>query len=540
MPYLNHIIKASSAWPHLRHLAQWMEVTTSPNKWQLIKSCDDLHQIRAERARRTKVAAIDFAPSQPNPVTELIEDPEKLQSDLDRPLSPGATRLYIVEDLSRDVIECLGYKLNIDPLFFREHINDYLWYNTRDPWVELPDLDMVSRNRPYFRLIYTQPRYFKDKQSVETANRQAGRFNVLRRLDLDTEHRSLFDEDSAIVALVRSKASLWIAPDDSPRKGTGVLLIDPSITQGYPLWRGYRPFRNSPCPFPEHEGEYDRAPGTSLFDDLLFWIQKTEAGDIDAIRESPRAMAFRMLQIICAEWLTLTRYITARLSQIEWEIEKPDFRRASTNFNTSLEKLHTWRRRLPLYRAMVADAREKLFPDAAAGAAGAARGPRDSVEQLRRDYAIVARHIEELLSRAERIAAVATAVTAIEESRRAIEQNKALGRLTYLAVIFAPLSFVSSFFSMTDNVASQAQTYWVYFCIAIPISILAFLLVDQNWTNNIQRVRGSSAKQDGKPAPPPRPRVQHRASDFLRWDQATPTAPVATTYARAPNIENGR
>lgn len=40
------------------------------------------------------------------------------------------TRLFVVEDLSRDVIEALGNHFKIDPSFFREHIVDYAWYNT--------------------------------------------------------------------------------------------------------------------------------------------------------------------------------------------------------------------------------------------------------------------------------------------------------------------------------------------------------------------------------------------------------------------------
>lgn len=40
------------------------------------------------------------------------------------------TRLFVVEDLSRNVIEALGNHFKIDPSFFREHIVDYAWYNT--------------------------------------------------------------------------------------------------------------------------------------------------------------------------------------------------------------------------------------------------------------------------------------------------------------------------------------------------------------------------------------------------------------------------
>lgn len=257
-------------------------------------------------------------------------------------------------------------------------------------------------------------------------------------------------------------------------------------------------------PVPSDHTPFAAAPTTTLFENLLFWIRQTSQHDVNAIQKNPRAMAFRALQIICAEWLTLSRYITARLGQIEWEIERPDFRiekqegKDKVDFNTSLQKLHTWRRRLPLYRDMVSETRTKLFPDN--DGPGKDAETTDCIGELRKDFGIVAGHIHDLLSRTERIAAVATAVTAIEESRRAIEQNKALGRLTYLAVIFAPLSFVSSFFSMSENVAELSQTIWIYFCVAVPISALAFLLVDKNWTDNMMGVyrKTSAAKQKVK------------------------------------------
>ncbi|KAI1808089.1 hypothetical protein F4811DRAFT_559389 [Daldinia bambusicola] len=509
-PYLKHIQESSAAWPHLRYLAQWMEVTTSPTKWQLIKDLPQqkLSKLRGDRAERTNIATVDFISGQPAPIIDYIKTPEGLKNSLGQPAIPGASRLYVVEDLSRDVVECLGSSLDIDPLFFREHINDYTWYNTRDPWVELPDLDIVSRDRPYFRLTYNQPRYFKTPESFDEAQRQAGRFNVLRRLDADDGHESPFDEKSATVALVRSKASLWIKPAKAGEQAIGVLLIDPSITEGHPLWGGYRPFKNSPTP--EDQTRYDVPPRTTLFQDLLFWIQQTSQRDIDAIENNPRAMAFRILEIICAEWLTLSRYITARLGQIEWEIESPkwfemqkqELQRESINFNMSLKKLHTWRRRLPIYSAMVADTRAKLFPDAPRRDPGTVdtsrRRERDCIDDLEKDFAIAAAHIRDLLSRTERIAAVATAVAAIEESRRALEQNRTLGRLTYLAVIFAPLSFVSSFFSMSANVADLAGTIWVYFCVAIPVSLIVYLLVDKNWSDGVQgaweRARGVGEK----------------------------------------------
>lgn len=47
-------------------------------------------------------------------------------------------RLFVVEDLSREVIETLGSKFDIDPSFFREHLVDYVWYNISKSIRQIP------------------------------------------------------------------------------------------------------------------------------------------------------------------------------------------------------------------------------------------------------------------------------------------------------------------------------------------------------------------------------------------------------------------
>jgi Mg2+ and Co2+ transporter CorA len=55
---------------------------------------------------------------------------------------------------------------------------------------------------------------------------------------------------------------------------------------------------------------------------------------------------------------------------------------------------------------------------------------------------------------------VATAMIRIEESQRAMDQNRNFARLTYLAVVFVPLQFVTGFFSMTPDL-EQLKTMFL-------------------------------------------------------------------------------
>jgi hypothetical protein len=162
-PYLKHLKDVSQGWPHLSYLASWMEVTTSPVKWRHLPASN-----RDMRAERTRVAVIDF-PKDGNgkPRRNSINSIDELRDLFEDPgfnHNPDHARLFVLEDLSRDVIEVFGSRYDVDPLFWRGHISDYLWFNTRDPWVELDDLPHVTRSRNFFNFRYIHPRYFRNRE----------------------------------------------------------------------------------------------------------------------------------------------------------------------------------------------------------------------------------------------------------------------------------------------------------------------------------------------------------------------------------------
>ena len=81
-----------------------------------------------KRASRTKVAMLTFGPdahvhrvdfSDINNLSTALNEPRNSHDDVH-------ARLFVVEDLSRDVIEALGARFDVDPLFFRGHISDYM------------------------------------------------------------------------------------------------------------------------------------------------------------------------------------------------------------------------------------------------------------------------------------------------------------------------------------------------------------------------------------------------------------------------------
>lgn len=132
---------------------------TFPYKWKFLSE-DDIET----RAKLTRVAMVDLFPDK-EPTRVDFQKSDKLTQLLRHDSfnhNPEHARIFIVEDLSRDVIEAFGAQYDIDPLFFRAHVSDYLWYNTRDPWAELQDLSHISQEYVHSSSIYTSQPNFSD------------------------------------------------------------------------------------------------------------------------------------------------------------------------------------------------------------------------------------------------------------------------------------------------------------------------------------------------------------------------------------------
>lgn len=212
---MRYLESLAQGWPHVSYLADFMKVTTAPPMQKFLNDKD-----KREKASRTKVAMLTFEPNAPvhrvnfssiQDLSTTLNGPQSTHDDV-------YARLFVVEDLSRDVIEALGARFDVDPLFFRGHISDYIWHNTRDPWVELPDLDITSRKRPFSHVRYVHTRYFRDEESLRRAKWEAGGFNILRRVDKDDNWVPGVDIPNSDVGLVRSKTSLWIRPNKPGEK----------------------------------------------------------------------------------------------------------------------------------------------------------------------------------------------------------------------------------------------------------------------------------------------------------------------------------
>ncbi|KAI0460645.1 hypothetical protein F5B21DRAFT_452593 [Xylaria acuta] len=527
-PYLDWVKKLSeSGWIHLRPLTDFMFVGATPQRWgdldpdqgpdkeKELTSGDEITRRKNERERRfekTNVCVLDYTPNEVK--KESFTSARDLKTSLDERITDEVEfRLYVVEDLSRDVIEALGQKYKIEPDFFRAHIMDFAWYNVRDRWRNPPLLDIVSRHQNWMQLRYVTARYFdaneknsgKEKSSFTEAAEEAASFNIFRRVDDDLSNKSYWDKAGAIVGLARSRATFWLQPS-SPRQSTavGILLLDPTVTKGVPLWRGRRTLWSTP--------EYGQTPPSgppqqdNLFDHFVFWAQQANLYPnctTDHYSKAHVPMQV-LLHFVCSEWLTMSDYIKARLNQLDWEIVKPEFfGRGKKGVNDMLEKLHMWRRLVPLYREMVSETIRHVdqFSGRIQVPMTSCRSTDDGQHMLINHYKLDLVHVksqlEEYQNRIDQITSVVTAVISIDNSRRGLQNNRNIGRLTWLATFFIPLSLVAGILSMQSNVSDiDRNTFVVYFATSLPLGIVIAvaaltLSLSRSLTRHLVKLKGA-------------------------------------------------
>jgi hypothetical protein len=240
-----------------------MQVSTTPLRWNYFvdggKWSGEKPNNRQERAARTNVTRLDYLASgdldkktyetsaqfraaldeqlretrqaqetnptqeaNPNQETNPTQEANPAQESKKSPEKDNKQRkfrLFVVEDLSRDVIEMLGAHYDIEPTFFRDQIFDYAWYNTRDRWMDPPRLNIVAKRERWLQIRFATSRYFKTPGDFVEGFNQFESFNVYRRPEDDLNNRGVWDANGAIVGLSRTRAAFWLGNADGHAEG---------------------------------------------------------------------------------------------------------------------------------------------------------------------------------------------------------------------------------------------------------------------------------------------------------------------------------
>jgi Mg2+ and Co2+ transporter CorA len=234
-----------------------------------------------------------------------------------------------------------------------------------------------------------------------------------------------------------------------------------------------------------------------LFNDLRYYWSYSTPPSFDAKDPSLSALAYFPLKVVAAEWSKYIKVMHNCIKQYEYKTDRlPDL----AQFDTNLYELQSWRR-----RSMFSQQKLTTLIDLLGAQDVSGNDNRDPCATLLlQDYKHLLNGVQEAGQRLENMLPVVTSLVQIADARHSFAETANINRLTILALVFVPLSFVSSLFSMNPENTPGSPYFWVYFVVAIPLTALVFLVArfPQNdlgrfwqWVKGKMERRGRSSNE---------------------------------------------
>lgn len=403
-------------------------------------------------------------------------------------------RVLIIEDLSKEIIQMLGSVLNIDPFFFASHID-----------VPRPE---IRTTRPY---MATLPSAVKSQNFINLHYHRVFEFQhrpkepFLRDMNVPRKVKPLPSIKDVNIGLARhccsimrtiGKDGLWLGErkcqsltmneiETYPK--LGLILVDVSFdssrTWTHPDHSGTievtfhaSPFQGGFEDFLSDAFLNDAGPDfgpwrRSLLEDLTFYWKKGQPNGFDVNAPTLVSLSYYPLKVVAAEWMTCLEVLYHSTKEYEYDsnaISAPMERLAG--LYTDLYALQKWARR------NMASSHKLRYVIEFLKNHGKDDRDKESINQLIEDYEHIALNFGIYNRRLEATVPIVTSLIQIIDSQRSLLETANITRLTYLALIFVPLTFVASLFSMNDKIPSSAGCFWLYFAVAIPTCALVFLI----------------------------------------------------------------
>jgi hypothetical protein len=258
---------------------------------------------------------------------------------------------------------------------------------------------------------------------------------------------------------------------------------------------------------PYHDGYFDfmlytargnghcGPPKTSFLDDVSFYLR-----NYSNLLEltSPKSLSVFVEKIVASHYVKLAEYLQTTIEKVLFNLSR---RRDLTSFAVAAVEeqwsdVQALERRIGEYKddleAIMLQLRIPFdspdFPNMADWKESAA------------DYQFLRLRFREIGERANRLNGSTAALAgltnnrhavkaqelALEAAERSIREAKSVKALTILGIVFIPLAYVSSLFSMPDPYRPGGRLFWVYFVVAIPLIgfiVLGYLTLELGYSH---------------------------------------------------------
>ncbi|KAI1323766.1 hypothetical protein F5Y16DRAFT_424700 [Xylariaceae sp. FL0255] len=326
---------------------------------------------------------------------------------------------------------------------------------------------------------YHQSLLFPDIEDID--------FKLLRQSNIPRKVAVLSGPRGRRLGLAQHCCSiLSITPNARKGGWMEIILVDPPVRDSFVSFRSDQQRAIISTPSQSLFGGIDdyitacssftkhNETSTSLFDKLLGYWKTGDLIDINVRATAMKALSHYPLRIIAAEWVNYLGLMGLSLRQYD---RPPSNKETSTQeldrINLALKSVSSWPRRMASsltgLRKCIAFIKHH----------GQNERPSDIWAALQEDYEHLATSLIQCGNQLEGAASRVTAYLQLAENRRMFSEARSVSRLTVLALVFVPLSFVSGLFSMNENMLPGGPCFWLYCAVAAHCWRLYFCLLSR-------------------------------------------------------------
>jgi hypothetical protein len=232
-----------------------------------------------------------------------------------------------------------------------------------------------------------------------------------------------------------------------------------------PFQGGYEDFSEHPSFFEADSGSPGRV---SLLEDLVYYWEKEQPPAFQPDQPTLLSLTYYPLKIAAAEWVCYIAVMSHSIKQFEYSTEATFEEHGLRKIDSDLRSLEAWGRRC-LQTSSKLQSAITFLKYQTKGATEL-----EDYSLMIRDFENIADLVTTYGRRLEIMVPVVTSVLQITDTRRSLKEAANVTRLTYLALLFVPLSFVASLFSMNGGVS--AHDLAIYFAVALPLCAMVFFV----------------------------------------------------------------
>lgn len=422
-------------------------------------------------------------------------------------------RIYMMEGLAPDYIAAIGEHFRMEPTFFQRQERTCVWSNDFTPVSDaLPHPSLLDPERS-FHLQYCELRQFN--KSIENryyfchrtgrhVGMTASRFKeetttgILRRkvswwcrttgqngwdvvLLCDPELCTLSPKPKEVVfkrgevRTVKTKGNKTTTAETKQDQHEGPFIesrltdLKDAILLNDPFQDGYVDFL--PPPSYEEIKTKEPHPHKSMLADLTHYYLQHSDRLSEEDWETPNMSAVFLKKIVAAHYLQLVDYIKVMLPSLELRLTT-----AWVEEQDQWKSLQTISRRCGNYRDDIEDTLISLGYPLDGKLDVLSSGRVANWKDCTKDFQYAYFRLKILKERADNLMQAMTGLASIAGNRQNLEEAKRVKRLNLLALLFIPLAYTSSLFSMQDNYAPNKGEFWVYWVSAIGVVLFTAVI----------------------------------------------------------------